>query len=157
MGTIRHKRYQKPRNQLSANITILIPFHDVDLIKVVWHGNYFKYFEKGRTELERLMGLNIMDLEKEGYICPIVESYCRHISPMRYNDLVCCTAWIAEVDRKFTVAYELYNQTTGKLSARGYTCQVALNRHSNEILFELPKSLMMCLDQGLSPLSPKAV
>jgi len=136
-------------------VEILVPFHDVDSMNVVWHGNYFKYFEIARTELENRLGLTVPVLFDMGYVCPVIESHCRHISPMRNGDRGYCRAWIADVDRRVTVAYELVNESTNKRSAEGYTVQVTLDRDSREMMMGLPDEISKrvraaaCLDDGM--------
>ena len=46
------------KSYVSAEVEIEIPFHDVDSMKIVWHGNYAKYFEIARCALFESIGLN---------------------------------------------------------------------------------------------------
>ena len=46
-----------------AEVSFQVPFHDVDAMQVVWHGNYLKYFELARTEMERSMDLGFDRVE----------------------------------------------------------------------------------------------
>ena len=41
-----------------TQVELEIPFHDVDLQRVVWHGHYYKYFEMARTKLLRSLDLD---------------------------------------------------------------------------------------------------
>lgn len=135
-------RRMRPRpDALVAEVEIRVPFHDVDPMNVVWHGNYFKYFEMARTELERRLGLTVPVLHDMGYICPVIESYCRHVSPMGYDDQGRCRAWVADLDRRVTVGYELWNVTANRRSAEGYTVQVALDRDSRKMLMTVPEGI----------------
>lgn len=131
-----------PANAHVAEVTFLVPFHDIDAMQVVWHGNYLKYFELARTELERSMDLGFERVASLGFVCPIVETHARHLSPLRYGDRARCRAWIAGWDRKLTLAYDVFNETTRRKSAEGMTVQVALNRETMELVLELPDVLV---------------
>ncbi|NOZ02311.1 MAG: acyl-CoA thioesterase [Deltaproteobacteria bacterium] len=135
------RRLRPGPDAVVAEVEVLVPFHDADPMNVVWHGNYFKYFEMARTALEKRLGLTVTVLNDMGYICPVIESHCRHVSAMRYGDVGRCRAWVAAMDRRVTVAYELWNMTTGRRSAEGYTVQAALDRDTREMLLEVPEGI----------------
>ena len=40
-----------------VHVDLEVPFHDVDVLQIVWHGHYYKYMELGRTALLRARGL----------------------------------------------------------------------------------------------------
>lgn len=42
-----------------ASVNLEIPFHDVDMMAVVWHGHYAKYFEIARCALLEKIGTTI--------------------------------------------------------------------------------------------------
>jgi acyl-CoA thioester hydrolase len=131
-----------PTGALVAEVAFRVPFHDVDSMQVVWHGNYVKYFELARTELEERLGLPVDVIEGMGLVCPIVECHARYLSPLRNGDRARCRAWILDWDRKLTLGYEVLNETTHRKSAEGYTVQVALRRDTFELVLELPDALV---------------
>lgn len=137
-----NRRFRPRPDAVVAEVEILIPFHDVDPMNVVWHGHYFKYFELARTELETRLGLTFSVMNEMGFICPVIESHCRHVSAMRYGDRGRCRSWIAQVDRRVTVAYELWNRTTDRRSAEGHTVQAALDRDTGQMLLEVPAAIL---------------
>jgi acyl-CoA thioester hydrolase len=56
---------------------------------VVYHGNYFAWFEMGRVELMRSLGFSYQELEaQENCVLPVVEATCRYRRPARYDDLL---------------------------------------------------------------------
>ena len=42
-----------------VEVELEVPFHDVDMLQLVWHGHYYKYFELARTQLLRQRGLGL--------------------------------------------------------------------------------------------------
>ena len=55
---------------------------------VVYHGNYLRLFEIGRTEMLRSIGLPYSELERKGYMLPVLESYASYKAPAVYDDEV---------------------------------------------------------------------
>jgi acyl-CoA thioester hydrolase len=56
---------------------------------IVYYANYLVWFEIGRVELLRSLGLAYSQLEKEHQcILPVVEASCRYRSPARYDDRI---------------------------------------------------------------------
>jgi acyl-CoA thioester hydrolase len=106
-------------------IELEVPFHDVDIVRVVWHGHYYKYLELARTELMRARKLDVSDLIALGFGLLIIESGCRYVSPLRYGDRIRVSAWLKDFSHRLHVAYEVVNLTTGRRAARGHTMLVA--------------------------------
>lgn len=55
---------------------------------IVFHGNYVTWFEIGRTELVRQLGMPYVQIEREGLLLPVVDLECKYVSPARYDDIV---------------------------------------------------------------------
>lgn len=98
-----------------------VPFHDVDALRVVWHGHYFKYFELARTALLRSCALDAGDLAETHYRFLVVAARSRHVGPLRYGDRMRIHAWFSEVGRRIGIAYEIWNLTLDRRAARGHT------------------------------------
>ncbi len=125
----------------AVSIELEIPFHDVDLLQVVWHGHYHKYLELARTALLRARGLDAADLVALGYRFYVVESHVRHVFPMRYAERLRVTAWLCEVENRIGIAYELTNLTHGRRCAWASTVLVTTNA-DGVLCLETPPSLL---------------
>ena len=69
--------------------SLRVRYSETDQMGVVYHGNYFSWFEVGRVELMRSLGFSYQELEaKENCILPVVEASCRYRRPARYDDLL---------------------------------------------------------------------
>ena len=68
--------------------TLRVRYAETDQMGVVYHGNYFAWFEVGRVELLRSLGFTYAELEAEGCGLPVVEVSCRYRLPARYDDLL---------------------------------------------------------------------
>jgi acyl-CoA thioester hydrolase len=65
-----------------------VRYAETDQMGVAYHGNYFAWFEVGRVELLRSLGLTYAALEEQGCILPVVEVQCQYRRPARYDDLL---------------------------------------------------------------------
>ena len=118
-----------------------VPFHDVDALRIVWHGHYYKYMELGRTALLRDRGIDVPEIGPNGYRLLLVESRCRYTFPLRYGDQGRVHAWFAALQPRLTIAYRIRNLTHDRCSARGQTELVALTREGR-MLPETPDDLL---------------
>ena len=101
---------------------IRVIYADTDAMGVVYHTNYIKWFEVGRSELLRSIGYPYSRLEKEGILLPVAECSCKYRLPAVYDDILEITAKIAEVKAAtVTLDYEIKRQESGELLATGWT------------------------------------
>lgn len=101
---------------------VRVIYADTDAMGVVYHTNYIKWFEVGRSELLRSIGYPYSKMEEEGVLLPVAECSCKYKLPAVYDDLLEITARIAEVkSATVTLAYEIRRQSTEELLATGST------------------------------------
>ncbi len=55
--------------RFTAEVELTIPFHDVDMMGVAWHGNYFRYFEVAREALLNQFNYGYRQMKESGYLC----------------------------------------------------------------------------------------
>ena len=71
------------------NLDFRVRYVETDAMGIVWHGNYFSYFEVARTEALRNSGMpSYRELEAAGILMPVVEVGATFLSPARYDDLL---------------------------------------------------------------------
>jgi acyl-CoA thioester hydrolase len=133
---------RRPRPTSGAvAIELEIPFHDVDGLRVVWHGHYCKYLELGRTALLRARRLDAPDLAALGYLFLVAETHLRHVRPLRYADRVRVTSWLVEIDNRIRVTYELRNVSSEQVCAEGSTVLVTVS-DSGELCLATPPAIL---------------
>ena len=104
-------------------------YGDTDAGQVVYYANYFRWFESGRRELLRIMGINYNALDKRGIITPVVEAHCNYFHPARYDDMVVVETSIPEVkDKSIKFAYKIFRKEDQKLLASGHTVNVFVDK-----------------------------
>jgi len=124
----------------AVSVEMEVPLHDVDPLNVVWHGHYFKYFERARTELLRAHGLDLPELVTLRHRMLIVDAACRYISPLTYADTFRVTAWVTAVEPRIRIAYSIWNLTQARRSARAHTVLVTTDA-DGRLLWRTPHVL----------------
>jgi acyl-CoA thioester hydrolase len=93
---------------------------------VVYHSNYYIYFEVGRVEYMRQRGVDYkqMEIEDDTFIV-VVESKCRYLRPARYDDVLRILTRVVSVKRRtIEFAYDVFRDESGELLATGETKHV---------------------------------
>lgn len=121
-----------------AEVDITIPFHDVDLMAVAWHGHYVKYFEIARCALLDKMNYNYSQMIASGFAWPVIDMRIRYPQPTVFNQEVVVKATLVEWEQRLKIEYELRDKVTAKRLTRGYTVQVAVDMSSREMCLESP-------------------
>ncbi len=106
----------------TSETQIRVRYAETDQMNVVYHGNYAQYFEVGRVESIRKLGLSYKDVEASGIVMPVIEWTAKFIRPARYDDLLTVRTTVKTwpVDYRIEFHQEVYNEegkllTTGKV------------------------------------------
>ena len=105
---------------------VRVRYAETDQMGVVYHGNYFVWFEVGRVELMRALGVEYKKMEKEDD-CHIVvaDAHCRYQHPARYDDELRVRTRITESkNRLLKFTYELFRDSDDTLLATGHTTHI---------------------------------
>ena len=107
-------------NMYEHNTTIRVRYAETDRMDVVYYGNYAQYFEVGRVESLRALGISYKDIEDMGVILPVVELQIKYLRPAKYDDLLTVKSIIKTlpIDHKIEFNQEVYNEQ-GKLLTVG--------------------------------------
>jgi acyl-CoA thioester hydrolase len=110
--------------------TVRVRYVETDQMGVVYHSNFFVWFEIGRVELFRELGVVYKDMEeKDDCFIVVGDCHCRFKRPARYDDVLRVRTRIAEAgSRKITFEYEIVNDASGELLATGETVHVICDR-----------------------------
>lgn len=127
-----------------------IIYADTDAMGIVYHANYLKLFEIGRTEALREIGFPYKSFDDIDVMMPLAEEHIKYKSPAKYDDYLEIHTGIAELRHaSVVISYEIYDQE-GELKAVGSTKHaftnkqlrpVALDRHSQQLYDALRKCL----------------
>jgi acyl-CoA thioester hydrolase len=89
-----------------------VRYAETDQMGVVYHSNYFPYFETARAESIRQLGFTYADMEKMGVIMPVIEVQCRYLRPAVYDDLLTIKVILKElpIHHKIEFHQEVWNE-----------------------------------------------
>jgi acyl-CoA thioester hydrolase len=109
---------------------VRISYSETDRMGVIYYANYLVFFERGRTEFLRSLGLRYRDLEeKEQIYLPAMDSHVVYIHPGRYDDLIKVRTFISELGgAHITFRYEISLVETKQLIATGSSKHAIVNR-----------------------------
>ncbi len=106
----------------TSETKIRVRYSETDQMGVVYHSNYFPYFEVARAESIRQWGFTYADMEKMGIIMPVVDVHARFLRPALYDDLLTIKTYLRElpVHHKIEFNHEVFNEKnellcTGKI------------------------------------------
>lgn len=123
---------------VSCEVEIDIPFFDIDLMEIVWHGHYVKYFEIARCILLDKIGYNYMNMRESGYTWPVIDLRIRYAKPAKFGQKIIIHAGIDEWENRLKINYQIFDKLTKSRLTRGHTCQVAVNIKTEEMCYESP-------------------
>ncbi len=112
-----------------APVRIRAIYADTDAMGIVYHTNYIRWFEIGRIELLRKMGITYSEVEKDGFYLPVTRVYCHYHLPAHYDEIVLVETRIAYLKRasiKFT--YLIWDESRENLLTEGYTIHACTDR-----------------------------
>jgi len=109
---------------------VRVRYAETDQMGVVYHANYLIWFEVGRVELIRQMGLDYKSMETEdGCSIAVVEANVRYKAPARYDDEIIVRTHIAEFRGSIIkFAYKLYRASDELLLCEGFTTHLVVDR-----------------------------
>lgn len=134
------------KDNMSYEIRLTVPFHDVDLMQIVWHGNYLKYFDIARFELFHNAGVDLWEFfKKTNYLFPITKTTTKHIVPLRYGDEFICKATIIDARIKIVIDFEVRLTGRNEICTKGRGDQVAVKYPELEMMLEIPDEIRKAL------------
>ena len=114
---------------MKINISkIRVIYADTDAMGIVYHTNYIKWFEIGRTELLRDMGIYYAVFESRGFNLPLTKAYCHYFLPARYDQVLLIETEIEYIKRasvKFNCS--IWDEQQEKKLVEGYTVHACTN------------------------------
>lgn len=103
---------------------VRVRYAETDQMGVVYHGNYAQYFEMGRVEWLRNLGISYKWMEENGVMLPVVSLELNYKKPARYDDILRIkTKLKSQSTVKIEFDYEIYNEQNHLLTT-GYSMLV---------------------------------
>lgn len=127
---------------LTTSFDMEVPFFDVDSYRIVWHGNYPKYFEIARCQLLEEIGFPYQRMEETGYFFPVIDLHTKYVKPLVFKQAIRVRATLKDWEHKLVIDYLISDQHTGEKLTKGRTQQVAVLMPDNITQFQSPAELV---------------
>lgn len=105
---------------------VRVRYKDTDAMGIVYYANYFVWFEIGRTEWLRALGLSYRDLEKSGLFLPAIKASCDYKAPARYDDELMVITLLESL-RAVRISFLYEVRCAGQILALGSTEHAFVN------------------------------
>lgn len=126
-----------------------VNFYDTDTMAVVHHSNYIRWFEIGRVELLRAVGITLGEMMEDGYVFPITDVSAKFHSPGYFDDeLIIETTPTALTRAKMAFDYRILRKSDRTLLVTGHTQNVFTEKATGKIT-RLPAKYFERLAKGL--------
>lgn len=126
---------------IEAHALIKVPFCDIDITSMAWHGHYVKYFEEGRGVLLDKINYNYPQMVNSGYLWPVIDIRVKYIKPIKLGMNIKVQAALTEYENRLRIEYLITDVDTETKLTTGYTCQVAVSIESGEMRLRSPDIL----------------
>ena len=133
-----------------SEVRLRVRYAETDQMGVVYHANYFIWFEVGRVELLRQLGFSYRDMEQnDSCFIAVVDARCRYKAPARYDDEVMVRTHLKNVRESLVhFGYELIRASDGVLLAEGETTHIVTD--SKMKVAALPKKYLTAFREAMA-------
>ncbi|WP_295649472.1 thioesterase family protein [uncultured Mucilaginibacter sp.] len=109
---------------------IRVRYGETDQMGYMYYGNYAEFYEVGRVEMLRSLGLSYRGMEEFGVMMPVLELHTRYIKPARYDEEITVKVTVEKMPAtRIVFKYELFNET-GTLINTAETLLIFVNIQS---------------------------
>ncbi len=116
----------------TSKTSLRVRYAETDQMGFVYYGNYPQYYEVGRADAMRQLGMTYKDMEERGVVMPIARMEIKYIRPAVYDDLLTIVTKVPEMpSSRMHFDYEIYNEA-GTLLNKGTTVLAFLNKKTGK-------------------------
>ena len=120
---------------------IRVRYGETDQMGYVYYGNYAQFFEVGRVEWLRALGVSYKSLEESGIMLPVINLSINYMKPAKYDDLLTITTIMTKKPLvKIEFDFEVHNENNDLLTT-GFTSLVFMDMKKNKPI-KAPKYLL---------------
>ena len=117
---------------LTYTSKIRVRYAETDQMGYMYYGNYAQYYEVGRVELLRSLGMTYRSMEESGVMMPVLEMRSKYIKPARYDEEIAVKVMVDTLpEKRIVFHYELYNESQELINV-GETTLVFVNRDTKK-------------------------
>ncbi|MFH0992359.1 MAG: thioesterase family protein [bacterium] len=129
---------------------IRVRYADTDQMKFVYYGKYFEYFEQGRSDLLRAIGLPYSDIEHQGIYLPVIEAFAKYRKSAKYDDLINVETTIRDAPvARIRLEYRILLEGESEPLVEGYTVHSFLNASTGKPT-RAPMLLLQAIEEAMN-------
>lgn len=114
-----------------SETTVRVRYGETDQMGYVYYGVYAMYYEVGRVEAMRRLGLSYREVEAMGVMMPVLENKSKYLAPARYDELLRIVTTVRQMPSvRISFEYEIYNEANA-LIHQGETLLVFIDKQTN--------------------------
>ena len=127
-------------NNVPHRIETRVTYADTDAMGIVYYSHYLRWFEMGRTELMRSLGLAYKEIENQGTYLPVSEVFCRYLVSAKYDDVLIIETSVDFLKRaSIQFAYRILRKADAVHLVTGTTLHAFVDREGR--IVRVPSSL----------------
>ena len=109
---------------------LIVRYAETDQMGIVHHSNYPIWFEAGRTDFIKKLGMPYSKIEESGFLLPLIEMRCIYKGAARYEDEITVKTYLKEISQtKVVFHYEVYKNREPEPITTGETVHVWTDRN----------------------------
>lgn len=130
---------------------LTVRYAETDQMGIVHHSNYPIWYEAGRTDFIKGLGMTYSQVEEQGVLLPLLELHCKYIKAARYEDEIIVETWVSRLTTvKIEFSYRVYRKQDGVLLNTGSTVHGMVTKELRPIHMKKEKpELYAMLEQAL--------
>jgi acyl-CoA thioester hydrolase len=132
----------------TVEVDFIVPFSDIDVMEVVWYGNYIRYFEMARCALMQSIEYDWPQMLESGFIWPVVECRLKYVKPLSYGQRIKIRAELSEFEDRLKISYTVRVEGSGEIMTKGHTVQFAISAETGEAQYTSPQVLLEKLNHS---------
>lgn len=107
---------------------IRVRYADTDQMRFVHHAKYFEFFEQGRSDLLRSIGLPYSEVEHLGIFLPVIEAHAKFLRSARYDEVIIVESVVREMPvARVRIEYKIFREGSEESIVEGFTVHGFLN------------------------------
>lgn len=126
---------------------MIIPFYDVDVMQIVWHGNYVKYAEEARCDFFKKINYGYQDMKKDGVMYPIAKMDLKFIAPAVFGQKIVVKTILKEIEPAIIFKYVMEDEISGEKLCIVNSLQIGVELSTKETLYKVPKKFSNAISE----------
>lgn len=127
--------------------SLRVRYAETDPMKYVYYGNYATYFELGRVELFRSIGISYDEIEKQGIWLPVSDYKIKYLKPALYDQKLEIHTYLKKIPGvRIEFEYEIYNEEKIKITEASTT--LFFLKAENSKIITCPDFLMKLIEKN---------